>query len=153
MRGGLFLFLLVALAGLWRWRMNEAQLVLAQTIYGEARGEGSDGMAAVASVVMNRARIGGWWGDSVIAVCKAPWQFSTWNANDPNRALIEAKRPGAGDAAFDDAWAIAGLAIAGGLSDSTGGATHYYNPAVANPQWASAWTPTASLGNHVFGVA
>ena len=37
---------------------------LARTIWGEARGEGSAGMQAVANVVMNRAAIGGWWGNN-----------------------------------------------------------------------------------------
>lgn len=110
--------------------MHEAQLVLAQTLYGEARGEGAGGMEAVAAVIMNRAEIGGWWGDSVISVCKAPWQFSTWNAGDPNRPIIEAKRPGEGDAVFDQAWEIASRAIAGELSDPTGGATHYHTTRV-----------------------
>lgn len=139
----------------WRWRMDEARLVLAQTIYGEARGEGASGMSAVANVVMNRAAIGGWWGDSVIAVCKAPWQFSTWNENDPNRSVIEAMRPGGNDV-FNTAYAIAGLAINGSLRDETGGATHYYAPgSISKPKWADSGYQTASIGGHDFysGVA
>lgn len=133
--------------------MDEARLVLARTIYGEARGEGFEGMQAVAMVIMRRATLGGWWGDSVIAVCKKPWQFSAWNANDPNAALIQGKKPGHGDAVFDLAYEIAGAALRGDLADNTGGATHYFNPDVVSPSWAQAWTQTVTIGNHVFGVA
>lgn len=132
--------------------MNEAQLVLAQTMWGEARGEGDEGMRAVANVVMNRTALGGWWGDEVIAVCKKPWQFSAWNANDPNRPRMEKLRPGGSDAeqaAFERAYVIAGRAIAGDLPDVTGGATHYHAPSV-NPAWASSLTYIGKIGAHTF---
>lgn len=146
-----WLILTTALIGvlIWRNRMNEAQLVLAQTIYGEARGEGRDGMAAVANVVMNRVRSSVvWWGNDVIGVCKAPWQFSTWNENDPNRSIIEAMQPGDNDV-FDDAFKIADAAIAGTLPDITGGATHYHTKAI-NPTWADASLVSADIGAHLF---
>lgn len=143
----------IGLFALWRWRMSEARLVLARTIYGEARGEGFRGMQAVAAVVMNRAAIGGWWGDSVISVCKAKWQFSAWNENDPNAALIRDKVPGDGDGVFDLAYEIAGAALRGDLVDVTDGATHYYNPHVVTPSWSAAFSETAVIGNHRFGVA
>lgn len=128
---------------------KDTQLVLARTIYGEARGEGSQGMAAVANVVMNRVARPGWWGSTVKGVCLKPWQFSCWNANDPNRALILSKVPGAGDRVFDEAWRIAGLAIAGKLPDVTGGATHYHTRAV-RPAWSDPRKQTAAIGAHVF---
>ncbi|OEJ64646.1 cell wall hydrolase [Magnetovibrio blakemorei] len=133
--------------------MNEAQLVLARTAYGEARGEGYAGMQAVANVVMRRATLGGWWGDSVISVCMKKAQFTAWNQNDPNAALIRTKEPNKGDALFDLAYEIAGLAIAGDLPDVTGGATHYYNPRIVTPTWISAFNETAVVGQHRFGVA
>ena len=43
---------------------NEIDL-LARTIWGEARGEGQTGMQAVANVIMNRVKKGGWWGATV----------------------------------------------------------------------------------------
>jgi N-acetylmuramoyl-L-alanine amidase len=149
-----FLILGAAFA-VWRWRMDKARLVLAQTIYGEARGEGWVGMAAVASVVMNRVRYaenkagGFWWGDSVITVCKKPYQFSAWNENDPNAAIIRDMAPGA-NATFDMAYEIAGAALAGTLDDPTGGADHYYNPDVVNPAWATTFDKVAEIGRHVF---
>ena len=135
-------------------RRGDARLVLARTIYGEARGEGLAGMEAVASVVMNRTVTGGWWGDDVISVCLKPWQFSVWNAGDPNRALILSKEPGSGDPNFDMAYSVAGRAMAGELVDRTNGATHYHTRSVA-PGWAANEIPVAEIGGHVFykGIA
>ena len=67
---------------------------LARTVWGEARGEGEAGMAAVAAVIRNRIDVsaahGGkyWWGRDWISVCQARSQFSCWNPGDPNRAKL-----------------------------------------------------------------
>ncbi|MBI5120055.1 MAG: cell wall hydrolase [Rhodospirillales bacterium] len=74
--------------------------ILARTLWGEARGESKAGREAVARVVLNRvahARAKGgrfWWGGDIFSVCLKPWQFSCWNANDPNRAKLEAVQEG-----------------------------------------------------------
>ena len=138
----------------WRAKTMNEQLILAQTIYGEARGEGREGMEAVANVVMNRVRAGGWWGNSVIGVALKPWQFSAWNENDPNRAIIENKRPDQGDLVFDLAYDIAGEALRGELADRTGGATHYHTKAIL-PGWADETKLVADIGAHLFykGIA
>lgn len=131
--------------------------VLARTLWGEARGEGMDGMAAVANVVCNRARIGGWWGGTVKDVCLKRAQFSCWNEADPNRDKMLALTPA--DPQFADALVLAHAACAGLLRDRTGGATHYYveHPNGAGgatydtrPGWAARATVTARLGRHVF---
>ena len=118
---------------------------LARTIYGEARGEGIKGMQAVANVVMNRVKAGGWYGASVKDVVLKPKQFSCWNENDPNRAIILA----ANDAQLAQARSIAEQAIAGTLPDITGGATNYHAKSIT-PYWAASMTKTATIGNHVF---
>ena len=126
--------------------------VIARTIWGEARGEGDEGMAAVAAVVMNRAAKGGWWGTTPVAVALMPWQFSAWNQNDPNRAKVEAVTTD--DPSFARAVEIATAAIDGTLPDITGGATHYHTKAVA-PAWADQSKIVADVGNHLFyaGIA
>lgn len=70
---------------------HEAQ-VLAQTIWGEARSHGEEGMRAVGHVILNRARAEKprLFGDGVAGVAKKHnqrnvFQFSCWNPNDPNR--------------------------------------------------------------------
>lgn len=74
--------------------MNRDTDILARTIYGEARGESISGQEAIASVILNRVAFAKrrgryWWGNTIAGVCLAPWQFSCWNENDPNRKIIE----------------------------------------------------------------
>lgn len=130
---------------------------LARTLWGEARGEGPAGMAAVAHVVFNRVAACSWWGRDVVAVCRQPWQFSCWNANDPNAARLP--RLDTADADFrlalDAARCVAAAEGSGARrlpgGDPTGGATHYYAPAVvAPPRWARGVTPCARIGRHLF---
>lgn len=126
--------------------------ILARTIYGEARGEPVRGQEAVAAVIVNRAafaalRGGYWWGADVTAICRKPYQFSCWNAKDPNRARIEAV--GEDDPLFQTCLRIARRALAGSLADPTCGATHYHTKSVY-PKWARGRAPCAEIGNHLF---
>ncbi len=43
--------------------------ILAKMIWAKARGEPLEGQIAVANVILNRVRRGGWWGDTVPGVC------------------------------------------------------------------------------------
>ncbi|TAN54915.1 MAG: cell wall hydrolase, partial [Rhodospirillales bacterium] len=101
--------------------------VLARTIWGEARGESKAGREAVAAVVMNRVGVAGrhggrfWWGNDVVSVCLKPWQFSCWNANDPNRAKLQAVDEN--NRVFAQCRRIADAALTGELDDPTDGAT------------------------------
>jgi len=68
---------------------------LARTLWGEARGEGVEGMKAVACVILNRVKIAEekgkcWWGNNIIQVCQKPYQFSCWNRSDPNFKKLQA---------------------------------------------------------------
>lgn len=86
---------------------NQAEIVeiLARTLWGEARGEGVIGMEAVAWVVLNRRTVARqearrqiqrfghlrkryWWGDTILKICRKPYQFSCWNMDDPNMAKM-----------------------------------------------------------------
>ncbi|OHC74868.1 MAG: hypothetical protein A3G18_10365 [Rhodospirillales bacterium RIFCSPLOWO2_12_FULL_58_28] len=121
-------------------------------MFGEARGEHVRGKEAVASVIINRVRRakdrnGYWWGDSVAAVCRRPWQFSCWNENDPNRDKIETIDQG--NEVFACCVRIARRAVAGVLKDPTGGATHYHAKSVT-PPWAGGLMPCVVIGNHKF---
>lgn len=126
--------------------------VLARTIYGEARGEPVRGKEAVACVILNRARIarrrgGYWWGDGIEGVCLKPWQFSCWNADDPNRDKIE--KVDAGNTTFKTCRRVARRAVGGALKDPTGGATHYHVDGI-EPPWARGRAPVARIGRHLF---
>lgn len=130
---------------------------LARTMYGEARGEGLRGLEAVAHVVLNRVDAQRWWGRDVVAACLKPWQFSCWNAADPNRRKLFALS--AADPVYARAFEIADRLLelqdrdhALRLrSDPTEGATHYYAPArVKRPAWAAGRAPCARIGGHDF---
>lgn len=129
----------------------EEYKLLAGLIYGEARGETESGKRAVAWVVKNRAKKGGWYGHSINSVILKPWQFSCFNMNDPNRekiiAQINSSKP---NEDFKICLQVAKDVLGGLTIDETFGATHYYNPAICNPTWAKTMIETAKIGNHKF---
>ena len=126
--------------------------VLARTLWGEARGEGGEGLKAVACVVLNRVKIAEekgkfWWGNNIIQVCQKPYQFSCWNRSDPNfRKLQEVDER---NIHFATCLRIARRAVAGTLKDNTLGATHYHADSI-KPYWTRGETPVATIGNHIF---
>lgn len=126
--------------------------VLARTLWGEARGEGTAGMQAVVCVILNRlcvARQKGkfWWGNDLIGICQKPYQFSCWNKNDPNFKAVSAVD--AGDLHFVTALRLARRAVIGAMDDITDGATHYH-AAGMTPDWARNEKPRAVIGRHIF---
>ena len=126
---------------------------LTRTLWAEARGEGTAGMEAVASVVLNRVKIAAenngrwWWGENIIQVCQKPYQFSCWNRSDANFQKLQAVDEK--DLYFATAMRIARRAAEGAIPDSTDGATHYHARGT-DPYWARGETPVAAIGNHIF---
>lgn len=134
------------------------ELVLAQTLWGEARGEQDVGMEAVAAVILNRHRAH-WRGARTVAdVCLAKAQFSCWNPGDPNRAAMSrvAKSP---DDAFRRAQRVARRAL--GLEPPSilslpPDVRHYFSTSMPDPPpWARGKPPYDTFGRHVFyaGIA
>lgn len=132
--------------------------IMALTVWAEARGESHLGQRAVAWVIRNRFESPGWWSkakgipaNSIAAVCRCPWQFSCWNANDPNRTRLD--DPATQQRA--DYLAIRALCFdvlsAPPLEDPTTGADHYCTQAVVyKTRWARNLKPVAMIGNHWF---
>lgn len=126
---------------------NKGIDVMARTIWGEARGEGTSGMQAIANVIMNRVNALSWFGNSVDGVCKKKYQFSCWNPNDLNSsqcALVSVA-----DMQFKQCLKIAELAVSNQLRDLTQGANHYHAKSI-RPYWADDKKKTVTIGNHVF---
>ncbi|WP_324730963.1 cell wall hydrolase [Pseudomonas paeninsulae] len=130
---------------------------LARTLWGEARGEGAAGQIAVAWCIRNRVEMDlhndgkpDWWGEGYVGVCRAPWQFSCWNKNDPNFAyLVGQKLIPAGQ--FLTARESALAVIDGHEPDPTDGATHYYSTSMKTaPKWAARAQLTRKIGRHLF---
>lgn len=126
--------------------------LMAKTLMAEAGGEGLMGMLAAGAVINNRAKVGGY-GDGINGVIMKPGQFSAWNsvtgyAKGQGGLNMPKIRPS--QAAYKATDAL----LSGDYEDPTGGATHYYNPAVANPKWGQRnggdWQ---TIGNHIFGFA
>lgn len=128
-------------------RLPEADL-LARCIWGEARGERVEGKLAIAYVVLNRAKAGSWYGRSISDVILKPYQFSCFNADDPNLAQILKLSPHSPEFSFCKA--IAEMATEKDLTnDPTGGATHYHTVNV-KPSWATKLVFLCRIGNHLF---
>ena len=124
-------------------------LTLAKTVWGEARGEDWIGQVQVAHVVINRLRARKWYGNTITEVCLKPFQFSCWNANDPNRLLLDDLT--LNDCAFQLAMNAA-LQVIQGISFPCGDGTetHYYRVGSPVPKWAIGKRPSFTIGRHCF---
>jgi len=122
---------------------------LIRTIAFEATGETEAGMAAVAHVILNRARIGRW-GDNIKDVVMSPWQFEPWMTRRG-----EMERLAQDDRRYRNAARIADAVLAGEMPDPTAGATHFLNPVIVRkrrggtlPKWAKG--EGLPVGRHTF---
>lgn len=111
------------------------QVLLWLVAWREARGENPTAQLGVMWSVRNRADKPSWWGNSIVSVILKPFQYSSFNANDPNATKLPAET----DAAWLQIKKLDG-------SDPTGGATHYYSTDIPEPEWAAQMTCTASIG-------
>lgn len=126
------------------------QEVVAAVIWAEARGEGWDGIHAVAEVIGNRAK---WpraiWGNTPFTVVTHPKQFSCLNNTTPERLVAKAKASFNSDQA---SWRYC-LAVARQLergthySNLTKGATHF---CYAYASWETRMEFCAKIGCHSF---
>ena len=121
---------------------------VARTVWGEARGEGPEGMRAVAWVVHNRWATQRRWPDTYGEVCTQPRQFSAWNKRDPNR--VKMMKVDFADYAFRVAYGIAASVMASMEQDPTAGANHYHTDSLEKlPAWADPARVTVRIGHHV----
>lgn len=132
--------------------VNEEELrLLAATAWGEARSEGEDGMRAVAHVMVNR--VGDRFGNDLETVIRAPWQFSAWNAGDPNRPLVQNPeryaRGGENKTTWETAQQVAREVLSGQSVDPTNGALFYHTRAIS-PWWSHYGEGRQVIGAHVF---
>ena len=115
--------------------------VVALTILAEARGEGKDGMAAVACVIAQRAE-----NRSITPeqVCLQRWQFSCWNGKSEQDLDHLYKSPMA-------EWALYLEENIHSMNRAKiGFADHYYADWIDAPYWAKGQKPVAVIGKHKF---
>lgn len=122
-----------------------------RTMWGEARNQGSDGMAAVANVILNRVERGTY-GKDIQDIVTSRHQFEPWG-NPKTRAQMQALDPSSNE--YQKIGELFDGVATGKISDNTGGADMFFAPKAQaalgrdTPSWASG-TPTATVGEHVF---
>jgi spore germination cell wall hydrolase CwlJ-like protein len=125
---------------------------MALTMWGEARNQGEEGMRAVGHVIRNR------WlakrhGAHVTDTVSAAWQFSCWNAGDPNRAAMLDIDVLPTDSEDYRLWLaakrVAEDILSGRSADPTDGALFYHTNAV-QPAWSRGVPPVTQIGSHLF---
>jgi peptidoglycan hydrolase-like protein with peptidoglycan-binding domain len=126
-----------------------------RTMLGEAAGEGDEGLAAVAHVLINRLDRG--YAGSLYDVAHAPKQFSAWNSGGMGgNDLVDLSTD---DPRYQEALAIAEQVLNGQREDVTGGAVNYFAPkgmtgkngtVKGEPKWAGDMSYTTTIGGHRF---
>jgi spore germination cell wall hydrolase CwlJ-like protein len=131
--------------------------VVALTIWAESRDQPVEGRIAVAAVIRNRLNTGKW-GHTATAVCRAPKQFSCWNAgeDDNHQKLMALATKIMAGASIDYPifaecrWIALGC-LSGAMQDNTSGATHYFARSVKTPpDWSVGHVPIVVIGDHLF---
>ena len=121
-------------------------LIVALTIFGEARGEEFSGKVMVGEVIVNRSQRSG---KTLREVCLAPRQFSCWNGMVGKKLEAELCNPQTiGSPSWENCIRIAKV-LCGGY-EPISPATHYFNPRLCSPSWAKSMTLVAKVGNHDF---
>ena len=118
------------------------RFMLALCVYREARGESMRGKELVAQVILNRVRDTRW-PDTVSGVVTQRWQFSAFNAGDPNALLF----PHENDPAWDACVNAADLILQ--LPKPITTANHYHVIGIL-PKWADAENVVTREGHHIF---
>lgn len=125
--------------------LDDPLTCLSRTIYWEAKGEGREGMEAVAAVVVNRLADPAF-PKSVCAVVTqgrdtGACQFSWWCDGRPDDV--------AEPQAYAAATGIARKALNQQLADPTGGAVNFHLASI-RPDWADQFVQTGRIGQHIF---
>ena len=120
--------------------------ILARVIWGEAEGEGAEGMQAVGNVILNRANIKN---KNIPEVMFRKDQFSAIGDKDRFNSMINLSPD---NPQYIQALEISKKLLAGELDDITNGATHFYNPNTANMEldWIKQYPVVTTIGKHTF---
>ena len=117
---------------------NEDVKFMAQTIYGESRGENLSTKKAIAWVIRNRSERKG---KSVEDIVTAKKQFDCWDPKNPNYdATINPEEHSSKNdidkKAWEDCLSVAKEVLcATNEADTTNGATHYFDSSIDLPSW------------------
>lgn len=131
---------LLSLAACAEPSLTKEQQIIALTLLAEARGEGTEGMEAVAMVIKQRMANRK---QTASQVCLAPKQFSCWNGKTSDDLQHLWQSPAAPDAIkvvrrFDK------------LDPAVIGYADHYCTVNIKPFWAIVQVPVVVVGNHTF---
>ena len=133
---------------------SQASNILARTLYMEARSQGTTGMDAVASVILNRA---GGKAEKMPYVCLKPSQFSCWNDidnKDSKNYAVKIPKGAAKKGKDQTAWTycqeLAGKLLSENFKSTVGNRNSYHTTAVT-PKWDSKMKDKKTIGKHIFG--
>ena len=149
---------------------NGDRLCLAQNIYFESANQPFAGRVAVANVAVNRskdaqfpsticdvvyqAKLRENWKGNMVPI-RNKCQFS-WYCDGKIDALYLTNAKGevikGNMQAWTDSLQIAEDSIRGNITDITLGATHYFNPDLADPYWAYHYTKLTEIESHDFYI-
>lgn len=115
--------------------------VVALTLLAEARGEGRDGLGAVAAVISQRSINRGL---TAREVCLQPYQFSCWNGKTEQDLQDLYRSPMAAFALYLEE------NIDRIDRSKINYADHYYADYIKAPYWAKGRKPVARIGRHIF---
>ena len=116
--------------------------IAALCLWREARGQKMDAQRGVLHVILNRAAAG-FRGHDPVTVVLAPYQFSSFNPNDPNAHLL----PNPKQTQDWEAWLDCCSLVDSPGDDPTGGAVMYESCAPGElPAWATDDKRTATIG-------
>ena len=119
---------------------------LTQAAYYEARGEGRDGMRAVAQVVLNRVRHPAF----PKSVCSVVFQGAGRRTGCQFSFTCDGSMRGrVNRAAWDRARAVATAALSGAVYSNVGNATHFHTTGVS-PGWRNSLVRVSQVGDHLF---
>ncbi len=119
---------------------------LTQAVYYEARGEGRDGMKAVAQVVLNRARHPAF----PKTVCSVVYQGANRGSGCQFSFTCNGAMRGAVNrAAWNRAREVATKALSGQVFGAVGNATHFHTTSVS-PSWRNNLVRVNQVGDHLF---
>lgn len=119
-------------------------IIGALCVWRESRGEPYIAKVGVWWVIKNRAAAIHIGEDDMVAVVTKPWQFSSFNASDPNVTKFPRE--------LDTAWLDCLTIVEGTDADVTGGATNYHSlpDGVPWPNWADPSKLTVTIGKFKF---
>ena len=122
--------------------------ILARVLWGEAEGEGADGMQAVGNVIMNRVERDSKYNADAQDIIMENKQFSSIGNPERLEAMMNLSKD---NPEYIQALEISKKLLAGEMDDITSGATHFYNPnTAAKHSWIDEYPVTFKLKNHWF---